>query len=45
MIANIEIVVAFLPEVLRSADEPARDPLFQRLDGVGERLPPRLADQ
>jgi len=34
---NMEVVIAFLPEVRRVADPPAGYALLQRLDGNGER--------
>jgi len=36
VIANIEILVAFLPEMSFLGSQPARHSLFQRLDGVGD---------
>jgi len=47
VVANVEVVVAFWPEMLRVADLPARDSLFQRLDGGDDEragsLPPTQA--
>ena len=45
IIADVEVVVAFLPRMLCVSDEPARDPLLQRLDGMCDRFALRLAHQ
>jgi len=45
MIANVEVVVAFLPELLRFSDQAPCDSLLQRLHGVGQRVAFRLAYQ
>jgi len=45
VIANVEIVVALLPEMLSLANQSARDSLLQRLDRVGESVLPRFAKQ
>ena len=45
IMADVEAVVAFLPKMLCVSDEPARDPLLQRLDGMCDRFALRLADQ
>ena len=36
MVPDVEIVVAFLPEVFRLANQPPRHSLLERLDGIGE---------
>jgi len=44
-IADIKIIVALLPEMLRLADQSSRYPLLQRFQRVGERALPRLGKQ
>jgi len=44
-VPDIEIIVALLPEILRLANQSARDSLLQRLDRVGESMLPRFAEQ
>ena len=44
VIADIEIVIALLPEMFRLADEPSRDALLERLDRIGEGAALRLAE-
>ena len=43
VITNVEIVVPFLPEMLRIADQPPRHALLQRFQRCGQRLPLRFA--
>jgi len=45
VITNVEIVVPFLPEMLRIADQPPRHALLQRFQRRGKRLPLRFAHQ
>lgn len=44
-ITNVEIVVALLPEMVSVADQAARDSLLQRLQGIGQSVALRLAEQ
>lgn len=45
MIANIEVVVALLPEMLGLSDQTPRYSLFQRLQSIGERALLRVPTQ
>ena len=45
VLPDIEIVIAFLPEVLGLADEPAGDSLLEGLNRNGERIAMGLAKQ
>ncbi len=45
VIANIKIVITLLPKMLRSADQPTRDSLLERLDRISELAVLRLAEQ
>src|SRR5205807_6776620 len=45
VIANVEIVVPFLPEMLRVANQTPRYSLLQRLQRIGQRVLLRFAKQ
>lgn len=45
VMADVEIVVALLPEVLRLANQASRHALFQRFERIGERPMPRFAEE
>jgi len=45
VIPNIEIVVPFLPEMIRIANQAPRYSLLQRLPRIGQRVPRRFAEQ
>ena len=45
LIANVEIVVTFLPKVLRVPNQPPRHALLQRLENIGERTALRFVEQ